>query len=379
MPLAFVDLELFDRNARDIARRAAGKRIRVASKSVRCVHLIERILASDPIYRGVMVYSAREAVFLSRQGLDDLLVAYPSYHEIEDSGLAEELQRGKRIAVMADCAEHVHQYDRYGKEYNTILPVCIDLDMSSRFPGLHFGVLRSPITTAAQAVSLARIIRSSKHVALAGLMGYEAQIAGLPDSVPGRIASNWFIAALKSRSLREIRDRRARVVEALKADGHELEFVNGGGTGSMETTREEECVTEITVGSGFFSPTLFDHYAGFRHMPSVGFAIEITRIPAPGIFTCHCGGYVSSGTGKNKLPQPYLPVGARLTSSEGAGEVQTPIRYNGPEKLNIGDPIIMRYSKAGEMCERFNSLLCIEAGSVTFDIPTYRGEGQVFG
>ncbi|MBM3290771.1 MAG: amino acid deaminase/aldolase, partial [Candidatus Hydrogenedentes bacterium] len=173
MPLAFVDLELFDQNARDIAARAAGKHVRVASKSVRCVHLLERILASSPVYRGTMAYTAREAVFLSHQGLDDLLVAYPAFHEIEDSGLAEELRRGKRIYLMADCQDHVHRYDRYGKEFNVVVPVCLDLDMSSRFPGLYFGVLRSPMATPDHAVRLARMLRDCKHARLAGLMGYE--------------------------------------------------------------------------------------------------------------------------------------------------------------------------------------------------------------
>lgn len=378
MPCAFVDLELFDQNARDIVARAGSKRIRIASKSIRCVPLIERALASDVHYQGIMAYAVREAVFLSHQGLDDILVAYPAYHELEDSGLGEELRRGKRIVVMADCADHVHHYERFGKEFNVVVPVCLDLDMSSRFPGLHFGVLRSPITTPGGALEVARIARACKHVRLVGLMGYEAQIAGVPDNAPGSAAKNWLVRTLKARSLREIRTRRARVVDALKADGHELEFVNGGGTGSMETTKEEDCVTEIAVGSGLFSPALFDRYSAFRHAPAVGYAIEITRIPAPGVYTCHGGGYVASGTGADKCPQPYLPLGARLTPLEGAGEVQTPIRYDGPERLAIGSPIFMRYAKAGEMCERFNSLLCIEGGTVTREFPTYRGEGQVF-
>lgn len=378
MPCAFVDLELFDRNARDIVARAGGKRIRVASKSIRCVHLLERILASDAAYQGIMAYSAREAVFLSHQGFDDILVAYPAHHELEDSGLAEELRRGKRIVVMADCTEHLHQYERYGKEFNVAVPLCIELDMASRYPGLHFGVLRSPVSTPDQAVNLARVVRACKHVRLTGLMGYEAQIAGVPDNTPGRAVWNVFVRMLKRRSLGEVRERRARVVEALRADGHELDFVNGGGTGSVELTRDEDCITEIAVGSGFFCPTLFDNYVGVRHFPAVGYAIEITRIPAPGVYTCHGGGYVASGAGKGKAPQPYLPAGARLTSIEGAGEVQTPIRYDGPERLAIGDPIIMRYSKAGEMCERFNSLLCIEGGTISQEFPTYRGEGQVF-
>lgn len=378
MPLAFVDLELLDRNTRDIAARARGKGVRIASKSIRCPLLMERILAAGPPFGGIMAYSAREAVFLTQQGFDDLLIAYPVMHEADDARLCEELQRGKVIRCMVDCFEHVRYLDRLGRENMVEVPLCVDIDMATSFPGLYFGVRRSPLKLPKDVVELCRRIASCKHVRLDGLMGYEAQIAGLPDSGPGNAIKNTIVRALKRRSLPEIRDRRASIVEALRNEGIRLAFVNGGGTGSIESTADEDCVTEVTVGSGFFSPALFDGYASFHHYPAVGYALEITRMPAPGIYTCHGGGYVASGVGRDKMPQPYLPSGARLIPAEGAGEVQTPIRYDGPQKLGLGDPIVMRYAKAGEMCERFNVLLAISDGKVVGELPTYRGEGQVY-
>ncbi len=378
MPLAFVDLDLFDRNIRDIAARAGGKRIRIASKSLRCVPLLERILSFGAPYFGVMAYSAREVVFLSQQGFDDLLVAYPVWHEADDARLGEEIQRGKRICCMVDCEEHVRCLDTLGRRHRVEIPLCLDIDLATSFPGIHFGVRRSPVKTPEQAVKLCRRIAAAKNVRLDGVMGYEAQIAGVPDYSPGSAIVSGLIRFLKKRSLPEIRERRAAIVSAIRAEGVELSFINGGGTGSVEKTAEEDCITEVTVGSGFFSPVLFDWYAGFHHSPSVGYAIEITRVPVPGIFTCHGGGYVASGVGKDKMPRPYLPEGAALLPLEGAGEVQTPIRYNGPEKLGLGDPVFMRYAKAGEMCERFNLLLGISDGTVVEEFPTYRGEGQVF-
>lgn len=377
MPFAYVDLELFDQNARDIAQRAGSKPIRVASKSIRCVPLIERILASDPKYRGIMAYSVREAVFLSHLGLDDLLIGYPVVKALDGSGLAEELLRGKRIVLMVDCVEHVDIADRYARQFNTTIPLCIDLDMSIQLAGFRIGVLRSPIATPQQAVALCRHIAQRRHVRLEGLMGYEAQVAGLPDHVPQSPLKNSLARYVKRCSVKAGAERRARTLDALRKEGFELSFVNGGGTGSVETTAAEDCVSEVTVGSGFFSPVLFDWYAGFHHLPAAGYAIEITRIPGPGVYTCHGGGYVASGVGRDKQPRPYLPAGASLTKLEGAGEVQTPVRYAGPETLQIGDPIFMRYSKAGEMCERFNCLLALDRGEIT-EIPTYRGEGQSF-
>ena len=380
MPLAFVDLDLFDANIEAIQERAQGRSICVASKSVRCVALMKRIFGRSPQFQSVMAYSAREAVFLSRQGVSDtILVAYPVWGEIEQCGLADELKAGKRITLMVDCPDHVDRLEQFGAKQGVHVPICMDVDMSSEYPGVYFGVRRSGIRTPEQALQLWERIRGCQHIAFDGIMGYEAQVAGLQDYAPWSRSRNLLIRVLKKRSIHTVAQRRAAIVHALKAAGCKLRFVNGGGTGSVETTVEDDVVTEVTVGSGFYSPTLFDHYVRFKHLPAAGFAIEITRRPAPTIFTCHGGGYVATGAaGPDKLPQPYLPSGARLIAQEGAGEAQTPVVYEGPERLGIGDPIFLRHSKAGELCERFNTLLLVSKGAVVDEVPTYRGEGHCF-
>lgn len=379
MPFAFVDLDRFDRNMRDIAARAAGMPIRVASKSIRCVALLRRILADTDHFWGIMCYSAREAAHLAAQGFDDLLVAYPVMSEMADPGVIAALRAGARITLMVDCPEHVACLDAAGRAAGVTVPVCLDVDMASRYPGMYFGVHRSPVRTAEQALALWREIQGCSHVRLDGVMGYEAQIASLQERVPGRPLMNRIIAFLKRRSRRETARRRAGIVAALRADGAELRFVNGGGTGSIETTREDPKVTEVTVGSGFYAPALFDHFAQFRHMPAAGYAIEIIRRPGPGVYTCQGGGYAASGAaGPDKLPRPYLPEGAALFAREAAGEVQTPIRYAGPQPIEIGDPVFLRHAKAGELCERFNTLLLVSQGRIVDEVPTYRGEGRCF-
>lgn len=380
LPLAYVDLDLFDANVKTILGRSKGRTICVASKSLRCVALLKRIFTKSPQFRAIMAFSVREAVFLAGQGVcETILVAYPVWNEIEHCGLAGALNVGTRITLMVDCAEHVEHLEQYGSQHGVQIPICMDVDMSSEYPGVYFGVRRSCIRTPEQAVSLWERIRACPHVALAGLMGYEAQIAGLQDNPPWDRLRNAVIRLLKKQSIRTVAERRAAVVRALKAAGCTLRFVNGGGTGSIETTAADDVVTEVTVGSGFYSPALFDYFAGFKHEPAAGFAVEVTRKPSPGILTCHGGGYIASGSaGPDRLPQPYLPRGVRLLDQEGAGEVQTPIRYDGPEQLRIGDPILFRHAKAGELCERFNSLLLVSQGAVVDEVRTYRGEGQCF-
>jgi D-serine deaminase-like pyridoxal phosphate-dependent protein len=46
MPFAYVDLDLLDANIRQIVARAGGKPIRVASKSIRSLPILQRILAA---------------------------------------------------------------------------------------------------------------------------------------------------------------------------------------------------------------------------------------------------------------------------------------------------------------------------------------------
>ena len=379
MPFAYVDLDRFDTNVQDILARAGDTPICVATKSVRCVSLIKRILETSSQFHALMAFSAREAVFLAGQGFDNILVAYPVWGGAETDGLWDALRAGKQITLMVDAAAQVAHLEALAAKAGVVIPLCIDIDMSTSYPGLHFGVRRSGITTVAAALALWAAIQPCKNVRLDGVMGYEAQIAGLGDRIPGSPLKSAVVRWLKKKSLKEVAARRGAIVVALRDAGCDLRFVNGGGTGSVESTCSEDVVTEVTVGSGFYSPVLFDHYEAFHHLPAAGFAIEITRKPTPDIFTAHGGGYVASGApGPDRLPQPYLPEGTALLPMEGAGEVQTPVTYTGDEELSFGDPVFLRHCKAGELCERFNTLLLLSEGKVVDEVPTYRGEGQCF-
>ncbi len=378
-PFAFVDLDLFDRNVKDILSRAKDKKIRIASKSLRSVSLMKRILEYDPQYQGIMCFTAPEAAWLASLGFDDLLVAYPTCHPEHIMMVAEHIKKGKKIYLMTDKVEHLQRINDIGKQRKVIIPVCLDLDMSSKFPGLYFGVYRSSVNSVASAKEYLDRLADFPFVSLKGVMGYEAQIAGLGNNFKGQKIKNSVIKLLQSSSIMEISARRKKVVQLVVDSVGSLDFVNGGGTGSIEITREEEHVTEIAVGSGFYTPTLFDNYGKFKHHPAAGYAIEIVRQPQKNVYTCLGGGYVASGAlGADKLPTPYLPEGCSFYVNEMAGEVQTPLIYKGEENLKIGDPVFLRHSKAGELCERFNHLLLLQNGEVVEKIPTYRGDGKCF-
>lgn len=379
MPFAWLDLHALGWNVDRTLERAGSKRVRVASKSVRSVAVLRRLLAADPRIEGLMCFTAPEAVHLASIGFDDLLVAYPIWDPRDVEAVAAAVGDGRHIVLVVDSHDHVEHLEAVAARVGVELPVCLEVDASRDLPGVRFGVWRSPLRDVAGAVAVARRVSTSRHVVLEGLMMYEAQIAGVPDRAPGHGARGPLIRTLKRRDVVRIAQLRADVVGALGEAGLAPRFVNGGGTGSLESTARERAVTEVTVGSGFYAPALFDHYDAFQHAPAAGYGVEVVRRPAPGTYTCLGGGYIASGVpGPDKAPVVHLPRGARLTATEGAGEVQTPVVYDGPIRLRLGDPVFLRHAKAGELCERSTHLVAVAGDEVVDELTTYRGDGLCF-
>jgi D-serine deaminase-like pyridoxal phosphate-dependent protein len=402
-PFALVDLDALSANAADMRRRAAPKPIRLASKSLRCRALHERVLAGDG-FAGTLAYTLPEALWLFSHGLDDLLVAYPTAdaHALralvapggddgprQGPGQPREPGRSpaESIAVMVDSVEGIELIERaVGRTPPAPVRVCIDVDTSWRALGgrIRVGARRSPLHTPVQVASLAREVLNRRGMRLVGVMAYEAQIAGVGDAPAARPARALAIRAIQARSARELADRRETIVRFVQATiasagAPPLELVNGGGTGSLERTAAEPAVTEVAAGSGLYGPTLFDAYRAFKPRPAALFALPVVRRPGPGVVTVLGGGYLASGPGDAaRLPSPYLPAGLRLDRQEGAGEVQTPLLGDRADSLPLGQRVYFRHAKAGELSEHFSSLHLLEGDKIVEEVPTYRGEGRCF-
>ena len=381
-PFAVVDLEVFDANADDLVRRAAGRPIRVASKSLRCRPLLARALAR-PGFHGVLAFTLPEALWLVSTGVaDDVVVAYPTVDRAAIRALAADPAMTAAVTLMVDDVAQLDVLDAAcpAAERSAPIRVCLELDASYRLARgrLHLGPRRSPIHDERAAVRLARAIVERPGVRLVGLMAYEGQIAGLGDDPPGLAARGALVRRLQARSARELAARRARVVAAVRRVAP-LEFVNGGGTGSLETTAAEPAVTEVAAGSGLYGPTLFDAYRAFRPGAAALFALPVVRRPGRGIVTVLGGGWVASGpAGRDRLPTPVHPAGLRLTGLEGAGEVQTPLAGAAADTLQLGDRVWFRHAKAGELAEHVDTLQLVDGEAIVEAVRTYRGEGRAF-
>jgi D-serine deaminase-like pyridoxal phosphate-dependent protein len=379
-PVAIVDLEAFDANADDLVRRAGGKPIRVASKSVRCRALLERVLARDG-FAGIMSFTLAESLWLARGGFDDVLLAYPSADRAGYAELAADPKLAAAVTVMIDDVAQLDLIEASRGGGPEIVRVCLELDTSLRLLGgrVRVGALRSPLREPAQLADLAREVARRPGFRLVGIMAYEGHVAGVGDSIAGRPVRSRAIRLMQATARKELAARRAEVVRAVRAVVPDLEFVNGGGTGSVQHTAAEDAVTEIAAGSGLYVPRLFDNYTSFRGRPAALFAQPVVRRPGVGVVTVLGGGYPASGAaGRDRLPVPYLPEGLRYDAQEGPGEVQTPLIGAPADDLLIGDKVWFRHAKAGELCERFDRLQLVEGDRVVSVVPTYRGEGRTF-
>jgi D-serine deaminase-like pyridoxal phosphate-dependent protein len=372
-PFAFIDLDAIRENARVMLAAAAPKPIRIASKSVRSRELLRTLLDSDPGFGGLLNLTLPEALWLHGHGFRDLVVAYPSVERSALVALAR-LDPVTAPVIMVDCTEQLDLIAGTG------VRVAIDLDVGFWPLGgrVKFGPKRSPIRTPEAAGRLAAEIERRPGVELVGVMAYEGHIAGVADRVPHRALENLAIRAMKHFSATDVRERRGAMVAAIREHA-ELCFVNGGGTGSIAQTVAEAAVTEVAAGSGFYAPMLFQYYRGFRLQPAAGYALALNRRPGRGVITALGGGYVASGaTRADRQPVPAWPVGLSLDPLEGAGEAQTPLVGAAADGMSIGGRVYMRHAKAGELCERFNTLQVIDNHALAGEMATYRGEGQAF-
>ena len=380
-PVVAIGLEALAHNAHDLLRRANGTPIRVASKSIRVRGVLDAVLAL-PGYRGVLAYTLAEAVWLS-ETIDDIVVAYPSADRAAIAALAADERVAKRVAVMIDSVDQLELIDAVAPPATRpAIRVCLDFDASWNTKLLgSIGALRSPVHEPAQLRRLAERVLQRRGFDLVGVMSYEAQIAGVGDKPIGRPAEGALMRAIQQRSAAELAERRADALAGVRAIA-QLEFVNGGGTGSIERTIAETAITEVAAGSGLFGPHLFDNYAGFTPAPAVAFALDVVRRPNADTATLLGGGWIASGAaGQSRLPSPVWPAGLVYSPREGAGEVQTPLRGEGARSLEVGDRVWLRHTKSGEPMEHANEVIAVSVSDPRREgetMLTYRGEGKCF-
>lgn len=377
-PFAWIDLDHLDANIHFVNNSCGSKQIRIATKSIRSLPLLQYIAQKLQHFAGYMTFTAAETVYLLEHGLDNIVLGYPVFEQQACARIAKHVKAGANVTFMVDHVKQVELLNEIAANEKVTLQICIDLNMSTDYRLLYFGTKRSPLQNLDSLDLFLRALEAFQNVKVAGVMGYDAQIAGVADTTKEALGMKGaLIRKLKAHSLPKLTKFRQHAVAHIR-HSHELQFVNAGGSGSMTLLQDAKDITEITVGSAFFAPALFDQYETLKLQPAVGFGLRITRQFTDNIVVCHGGGYIASGaTGADRSPAFLEPEHYSFTSLEGAGEVQTPIIVKN-RTHTIGDTIYFRHAKAGELCERFQVLHASRSGEYAGPYKTYRGDEQCF-
>jgi D-serine deaminase-like pyridoxal phosphate-dependent protein len=373
-PAAILDSKIYTKNVNTLEQivKSTDKFIRIGSKSIRIPQLIDELQKKSWII-GILGFNAHEISFYQDNfSLIDYLLAYPIFTDFEADLLARGAKRdpSAKITAMVDCDAHLRILEKAAKKFDTTLYVCVDVNMSTKYLGQYAGSFRSPINSAKDALFVVNAIKKHPHIKFRGIMGYESQIASAADT--------FLYKQMKKDARKKVNILREEVVSVLENEGFHCEIVNGGGSGSLLETMQENSITEIGLGSALFKSYIFDAIEALDNFdPSLFMALRIVRKPTPLISTAFSGGYYCSQSGKG--PIVVYPTDIKIISMEQFGEVQTPFKHPRNMQLNLGDVVICRLAKAGEPLERFKEVLEVENGEIKRRLLTYRGHNVWLG
>ena len=403
IPAMIIDIDIFRENVKILASHAKkyNKTLRMATKSIRVPYLIDYALTVSDVLKGFMCFSVFEASKLYEYGqttknkdkYNDFLIAYPTIQKHDIYEAYNLAQKGVIISLMVDCVEHLNIIEEYCHKCNdntnkfNQVGICIDLDMSYRISNIiRLGAHRSCIHNCNDLKPILNKLKTCKYIALNGVMGYEASVAGVTDNNPYNSIPNFIVQLLKPIFQRDCNNRRKNMVNFIKSYNiptcNGTFFINGGGTGNIHICSQDNIITEVTAGSGMIQSKIFDYFVNSQCQCAGIFGLQITRISNNEKYiVCQSGGFIGSGEiSKDKEPVCYLPNNIIIDcyKSEGFGEVQTPLKVNNVNIFKHGDPVFFRSAKAGEISERFNTYIIKSGNKYIKNVKTYRGFGWNF-
>lgn len=245
-PSMLVDLALMERNISTLFSTLlpTGVRIRPHLKTTKSAVLARRLQAAGAT--GACVAKLSEAEVMAALGFTDLLITCVIVGRHKVARLVE-LARAHPgcLRIVVDDADAASAIDAAlgaaAPGGARKLATLIDLDV-----GLH----RTGVPPGAAARALARHVAGLPNLELLGVQGYEGHV----QHVHGLEARRAMCLA----SMAEL----VGTAAALRADGHRVEVVTTGGTGTAEFCATVEGVTEVQPGSFLFMDTDYRNAMG---------------------------------------------------------------------------------------------------------------------
>jgi D-serine deaminase-like pyridoxal phosphate-dependent protein len=270
-PALLVDLDKLDRNIATMRRVIlveAGIGWRPHTKGIKTPALARRLLAAGAL--GVTCAKLGEAETLAASGIQDVLIA----NEIVGAPKMAWLVALKRQAdpiVAVDCAAHVEALAEVGAEGSPWRPLRVVVEV-------NIAMNRAGVEPGEPALALARQVDASRHLAFAGLMGWEGgRLAAIADPVEKRRAIEAAVGSLTA------------TADACRAAGLRVDIVSCGGTGTYEITAKVPGVTEVQAGGGIFGDVHYRKHYGVQHEQALTILTTVVSRPTPTRIVCDAG------------------------------------------------------------------------------------------
>lgn len=228
-PALVVDLGILEGNIQEMATYCSGHGIglrpHAKTHKTREIARMQRRCGAS----GITVAKLGEAEVMVREGIPDILIAYPIVGQSKLERLGE-LSKKARITVATDSLEVAEGISRTAQTAGTAVSLLAEMDVGMRRCGVQ-----SPDELAELAMNMARL----PNVAFLGLMFYPGHIRVSP---PDQIAL-----------LERIDAQMREAQEKLYRSGIETRVVSGGSTPTAYRSHVMKTLTEIRPGTYVFN------------------------------------------------------------------------------------------------------------------------------
>ena len=225
-PALLVDLDALESNIRTMGEELAGIcNVRPHIKVHKTPAIAQKQISAGCI--GVTCAKVGEAEVMASAGIRSILIANQIVGPMKVDRLAG-LARHADLMVAVDSGENAEEISRAAALHGSTVGMIIEVDVGFKRAGVQPG---APVS------SLAKSISHLGNVRLAGIMGYEGHLQGIPALGERR--------RLVEKSLGQL----VESARLLRKEGYDCEIVSTGGTNTYNIASRIDGITEIQAGS----------------------------------------------------------------------------------------------------------------------------------
>lgn len=229
-PSLLVDLDVVDANVERMAAfaRRIGVALRPHIKTHKSLAMASRQLAAGAA--GLAVATTTEAVVMSRSGVQDLLLAYPTIGTRKLGRIAPLVDAGG-LTLVSDSPEATNGYQQLAEHLGCTIPVLVEVDTGMDRVGVEPGAV----------VKAAREIAHAPGLALRGVMTHAGHAHHASDVRGIEVVARHEAAVM------------GLVREDLEVAGMEVDVVSAGSTLTAPYLMADDGITEIRPGTYIYN------------------------------------------------------------------------------------------------------------------------------